>query len=87
MHLKEGAGPAMGDDRRHGVGALSLLVDEMDAQAVDIGLEMGEGIDQILLATPIELDAPVLHQFFDVAQIAALVPVSARQLFWPASAL
>jgi hypothetical protein len=34
----------MGDDRRHGVGALSLLVDEMDAQAVDIGLEMGEGI-------------------------------------------
>jgi len=87
VHLKEGAGPAMGDDRRHGVGTLSLLVDEMDAQAVDIGLEMGEGIDQILLATPIELGAPVSHQFFDVAQIAAVVSVSARQLFWPVSAL
>jgi hypothetical protein len=77
----------MGDGRRHGVGALSLLVDEMDAQAVDIGFETGEGIDQILLATPIELGSPVLHQFFDVAQIAAVVQVSARQLFWPASAL
>ena len=72
---------------QHGVGPFALLVDEVDVQAVDIGLEMGEGIDQILLATPIELGAPVLHQFFDVAQIAAVVPVRARQLFWPASAL
>jgi hypothetical protein len=77
----------MGDDQRHGVGALSLLVDEMDAQAIDIGFKVGEGIDQIPLATPIGLGEPVFHQFFDVAQIAAVVIVSTRQLFWPASAL
>ena len=65
-HLEECAGPTVGYHQRHGVGTLSLLVDEMDTQAIDIGLEMWEGVDQFLLGAPIELGAPVLHQLFDV---------------------
>ena len=87
VHFEESARPAVGDHQRHGIRPLSLLVDEVDVQSVYFALEMGEGVDQLLLGVPIELSPPVLYQLFDVIKVAAVIPAGTRKFVGPPSAL
>ena len=86
VHFEESAGPAMGYHQWHGIWPLSLLMDEVDTQAVDVRLEMAKRVDQFLLGAPIELGTPVLNQLFDVVEIAAVVPSRAGNLIRPPGA-
>ena len=74
----------MGDDDGHGVGTLALLVDEVDALALDGGVEVGEGVEAGLGLAPVEAVLPVGHQFLDVVEVGAVVPLGAGDLIRPA---
>ena len=59
-HFEKGAGPAVGDNQRDGVGAIPFFVNEMDVEAVDLGLAVVEGVEFLLLGPPVEAGSPVL---------------------------
>src|SRR4029450_1131355 len=74
------AGPAVGHDQGHGVGADAPFVDEMNVQTIHRGLVMVPAVELCLLGAPIEARAPVLDQFFEVIQVPAIIPPRARHL-------
>jgi hypothetical protein len=78
--LKECARPAVGEDQRQGVGPFAPLVDEVEAEAVDLGAEVGEAVDALLLLSPVETALPVLDQLPHVGEVRPVVPVSAGDL-------
>src|SRR5215216_1652340 len=47
--LNEGARPAVGKDQRHGAISLAAFVDEVQSKAVDLGAEVGEAVELLLL--------------------------------------
>ena len=55
-------------------------MDEMDAQPVDVGGELVEGVEVSFLFTPVVLGEPVLHQLAQIAELGAVVPVGAVEL-------
>ena len=55
-------------------------MDKVDPYSIYIGLEMGKGINEYLLGSPIKLSAPVIDQFPDVVQIAPVIAAVARNL-------
>lgn len=75
QELHDGAGPAVGDDERPGAGHPRTDVQEVNAQAVDVGLELRDGIEPGLGGAPVVAVAPVLAQLADVGQRNALAPV------------
>ena len=83
-HLEEATWPAVGDDQRYGIRALAFLVDEVDIQTVHLGLEVAEGVELGFLGAPVELSPPMLDQFFQVGQVAAVVPSGVGNLIGPA---
>ncbi len=84
VHLEEGAGPAVGDHQRHGVGTLALDVDEVDAETVDVGLELRKLVEHPLVGAPVVDVAPVLAQLLDISEVRAVVPARSRNLVGPA---
>ena len=74
----------MGHDDGHGVGAFALFVDEVDALALDGGVEVGEGVEAGLGFAPVETVAPVGDQFLDVVQVGAVIPFGAGDFVGPA---
>ena len=84
VHLVDGAGPAVGDDDGHRVGALALFVDEMDALPVNGGIEIGEGVEPGFGGAPVKSVPPVGYQFLDVVQVGAVVPPGAGDFVGPA---
>jgi len=61
VHLEERSGPAVGDDQGHGIWALAFLVNEVNAQPIDRSCVMMEGVELLLLRSPIKATAPVSH--------------------------
>ena len=80
VHLEERSWPAVSYHQWHRVWPLAFLVDKVDSDSVDIGLEMGKGINECLLGSPIKLSAAVIDQFPDVVQIAPVIAAVARNL-------
>ena len=76
----------MGDQQRLGVGLAGSDVQEMDALPVDLGDELGVGVEPRLCGAPVVLRAPVLGKFLQIAKRYAAGPPSARQLAGPAGA-
>jgi hypothetical protein len=75
--LDEATRPAVGQDQRKPTSVPRSLVHEVDAQAVDGGLVLGEPIEVALLRTPVEVIDPVLEERLQVFAIGALLP------WWP----
>ena len=63
----------MRQDQGDAVSATGSLVDEVDLD-VQIGPEMGEGVELVLLCAPVESVGPVGKQPFQVSKIGALLP-------------
>jgi hypothetical protein len=72
------------ENEGHGAFALPSFVYEMDAQAIDLGAEMGELVKCPLLCPPIKSISPVFEQLLHIGQIGAVVPASTRDLIGPA---
>lgn len=67
-----------------GFGSLAALVDEVEAEAVDLSAEVGEPVDGFLLCAPVEPVLPVVNELLHVGQVRAVVPARARDLVGPA---
>ena len=48
--------------------ALTPHMDEVDAQVVDLGAKVRQGIQHALLGAPVKSRVPILHQLLDVGQ-------------------
>jgi hypothetical protein len=68
------AGPAVRDDDRERVGLRGSLVDEVDVEIPDPGLELIELVETPLLFAPIEVVLPVRDELAHVAHGGAVVP-------------
>ena len=73
--LDDRAGPAVGHDQRQRVFVLGLDVDEVDVHAVDLGRELGQGIERGLERAPVVVGRPVARQLLDRRQLHALRPI------------
>jgi hypothetical protein len=62
-------------------------VDEVDAEAPDLGAEVGEPVELRLLLAPIEAVSPVVRQLPQVGQVRAVVPARPRDLVGEARAI
>ena len=85
-HLDERAGPAMGDEERQRRWPVAPRVDEVDAETVHAGPEVGERVHRALLTPPVESRAPVLDDVPEVGEAGAVVPAGALDLVRPARA-
>jgi len=65
-------------------GAPAPLVDEVDADAVGIGVEVGEAVDACFLRPPVEGRVPVLHQLLQVRGAGPRLPARVRRPVEPA---
>jgi hypothetical protein len=74
QQLHEGAGPAVAQDQRQPVPIPRPLVDEVDAHAVQVGLEVVEGVEVAFLSAPVELVGPVGEHLPEVGEVGALLP-------------
>ena len=74
VELHDRAGPAVRNHQRQGVLVGRSLVDEVDVQPVDVGLEVVEAVQQPFLVPPTELVAPVGDQLLEVLAVGAVVP-------------
>ena len=80
VELVHRPGPAVGEDDRGGAGVRAALVDEVDVESVDGGLEMVERVEPSFLVPPVEPRVPVLDQLAEVGQVGAIVPPDALEL-------
>ena len=78
--LGDRAGPAVGDHEGQGVGLGRALVDEVDVEIADDGLELVERVEPLLLLAPVELVAPVGDELGDVVELGSVVPPGAVEL-------
>lgn len=76
----------MQEHYRHGIFALPPLMDEMDVNAIDLGVEVSELVDGHLLCPPVELILPVVAKLSHIVQVGAVVPVSTCNLVRPTDA-
>ena len=70
----------MGENQGQRLGLLRARVDEMNAQAVDVRLELVEAIELALLSTPVELVLPVVAELLQIAELRSIVPAGAFEL-------
>ena len=75
VKLDDRARPAVGDHQGKRVGVGRARVDEVDAEAVDLGLELGEAIEPRLALAPVVLLGPVAADLLHVGQGNPLGPV------------
>src|SRR5205807_5987453 len=62
VHTVERIRPTVGDDYRQRVRSLAALMDEVDAEAIDLDAKLGKVVEHRLLCPPIEVALPVVHQ-------------------------
>src|SRR5439155_5990499 len=72
--LDERARPAMGQDQRNAVPVSGPLMDEVDMDAIELGLELIDRVQLALLCAPIEPVGPIRKQLFKVLKISPLLP-------------
>ncbi len=70
--LHDGAGPAVGHDQRQRVLVRRLDVDEVDLHAVDLGRELGQGVELRLGLPPVVVGLPVARELLHRRQLHAL---------------
>ena len=85
-HLKEGAGPAVGEEQGDWSGAFSSFVDEMDCADGGLEAEVMERGETLDLGGPTELVAPVAADLFEGCAVEAVLPGGAGDLVGPAGA-
>ena len=85
-HLHEGTWPSMADDEWNRRRPSPLLVDEVDADAIHGGAEVGKRIDRPLLRPPVEAGSPILNQISHGCQVGAVFPARCGDLVRPARA-
>jgi hypothetical protein len=73
--LDNRAGPAVRDDQRQRVLVPRLGVDEVDAEAVDLGRELRQRVQFRLAVAPVVAAAPVRNQVLDRRQLHTLRPI------------
>jgi hypothetical protein len=76
----------MGDDDWDRGRPPPLLVDEVDADAIHDGEEVGKAVDRPLLRPPVETCLPVLDQVRHEFQVGAVFPARGGDLVGPARA-
>ena len=76
--LDKGPGPAMGQHQRQGVRVRRTHVQEVDAEPIDLGLELREGIQPLLPFAPPVAVGPVAAQVSHVLERHPLGPVLDR---------
>jgi hypothetical protein len=82
--LDDRARPPMGDDQRQCVLVLGADVDEMNAQPVDLGHEVRQGVQVPLTLAPVVVGPPVPRELLHQRQPHALRIVGNRLLVGPA---
>jgi hypothetical protein len=87
VEFDERAGPAMREQQRQGCPALSLLVDEVEINAIDRHGEVMEAIEHRLLCTPVVVGAPVIDQRSQILPIGSKGPVGIGDFVGPASGI
>ena len=85
MKIPERPGPTVTEDQRHRFGAFARLVNEVNRHPINCGLEMGEGVDRLLLPAPVVALKPIVHQLFEIGEVGAVFPVGVGKVPWPAS--
>ena len=85
--LEDGAGPAVRQDERVGIGAVAADVPEVDIDAVDLAEELGPGVERGLLGAPVVLVAPVVAKLANVGDVSAVVPAGVGNGVVPAGAV
>ena len=83
VELHNRSGPAVGDQQRPSLGRRAWVVNEVDAQALDGGLELGKAVHQRLTGRPVVVLRPVTAKLLSVGQRDALAPVVGRFGFRP----
>ena len=78
--LEKRARPAVDQDDRHRVGHPRSPVHEVDVEAVNPGLELGQFVEAALLGPPVVAIAPIGGQLPEISEVGAVVPARARQL-------
>jgi hypothetical protein len=70
--LDDGAGPSVGDDERQRVLMLRTDMDEMDVQPVDLGDELGQGVQLRFDLAPVVFGRPIARQRLNRGELHAL---------------
>ena len=83
-HLDNRARPAVRDDQRQRVLVSRLDVDEVDAEAVDLGLELRQPVQFRLAFAPVIIGRPLARQLLQHRQLHALRPIVDQLLMRPA---
>jgi len=78
VHFVEAARPAVGQHERQRLGSLSLDVDEVDSQPVDLGPELGKLVEEAFLDSPIESIAPIGDELLRISEVGPIVPARIR---------
>src|ERR1044072_2264183 len=68
----------------HRAAAGAALVDEMEPDAIDVGTEMVEGIETVLLLLPVERVAPIVAKLCKEFRVGAILPTRAFDDVGPA---
>ncbi len=74
----------MRQNNRQRIFAFAALVDKMNSEAVNISAKMRETVEVFFLRPPIEFVVPITHEFFQISQIRAVVPIRALDFIRPA---
>jgi hypothetical protein len=74
LQLLDGrAGPAVGDDERHRIFMSRADVNEVDAQPIDLGDELGAGVQLRLAPSPVVMVHPIPRERLNDGKLHALI--------------
>src|SRR5439155_8802647 len=84
--LRHRPGPAVRDDQRERRGPDTPRVDEVNAEPVDVGAELREGIEPRFRGSAVVAVAPVRDEVAEVREVRAVGPAPAGDLVGEAGA-
>ena len=80
LEVPEGPGPAVGEDEGGGVRSLAAFVDEVHGHAVEVDLEVREGVESRFGLAPVVVVAPGAQERLEVVAVHAEAPVVVREI-------
>src|SRR5260370_36262876 len=80
-------GPAVGNEQWQWVGAVPVLMNKMDVQAIELAVIVGKVIDLLLLNTPVEISLPVGNEILHIGELRAVLPTGTRYFIGPTRVL
>src|SRR5437016_10142491 len=75
--------PAVAKDDRYGIRTVAGFVNKVDQDVLNSGLIMGKGIHLPLVVAPVVFVDPVIHEFFEVGEVRAVLPVGISEVRCP----